>query len=95
MTRLESLILEKICTLSYVAGAGYTDDGREVTILVVHDDAGDKDLEMVRELSRRGTEIEHEMPDRMISPVPVNNAPGLLEGELFSSKVIYVRDDRQ
>ena len=95
VSKLESLILEKLCTLSYVAGAGYSDDGQEVTILVVHDPAGDKDLEMVLEITRRGMEIEDKIPDRVISPVPIRNAPDLSKGVIFESKAIYVREDRQ
>lgn len=95
VSKLESLIHEKICTLSYVSGVGYTDDGREVAILVVHDDVGNKDLEMVCELSRRGTGMEDEIPDRMISPVPVLDTPDLQKGVIFGSKVVYVQEDRQ
>ena len=95
VSKLESLILEKLCTLSYVAGVGYSDDGQEVTILVVHDNVGDRDAEIVYEISRRGTEIEHEIPDRMISPLPVFDTPGQTKDAISDSKVIYVRDARQ
>lgn len=94
-SKLESLILEKLCSLDYVRGVGYSDDGQEVTILVAHDPAGDRDAEVVYEISRRGTEIEREIPDRMISPLPILNAPGLPECELFGTKVLHVRDARQ
>ena len=40
--RLESLIADKICSLDYVSKVGYRDNGREVTILVVHVDNPDK-----------------------------------------------------
>lgn len=95
VSKLESLILEKLCTLDYVRGVGYSDDGREVTILVVHDPAGSRDAEIVYEITRRSVEIEHEIPDRMISALPTCNAPGLPEGGLFGSKVIYARKGRQ
>ena len=95
MSKLESLILENICTLGYVSGVGYTDDGREVTILVVHDDVGDKDLETVLEITRHGTEIEHGIEDRVITALPILDTPDLQKGVIFGSKVIYVRDARQ
>ena len=58
--RLESLIADKICSLGYVSKVGYRDNGREVTILVVHVDNPDKYGAMFREIGDRGTEIEIE-----------------------------------
>ena len=95
VSRLESLILEKICSLDYISRVGYIDDGQEVTILVVHDDDREKDLPMVLEITRRGIEVEHEVPDRMISPLPIHDGPDLPEGILADSKVIYERGSKQ
>ena len=39
--------------------------------------------------------MEDEIPDRMISPVPVLDTPDLQRGVIFGSKVVYVREDRQ
>ena len=42
-SKLETLILEKICSLEYVSRVGYIDaGGEEVTILVIHDDDPDR-----------------------------------------------------
>ena len=93
VSRLESLILEKICSLEYVSRVGYIDDGREeVTILVVHDNDPDRDAAIVRGIGNAGTAIEHEMPDRMITPLPIPGGPDLPEGIISDSKVIYDRD---
>ena len=95
-SKLESLILEKICTLDYVLRVGYIDAGREeVLILVVHDDDPDRDLAIVRGIGDGGTEIEHEMPGRMISPLAIHDGPDLPEGILANSKVIYERDAKK
>ena len=95
-SRLESLILEKICGLEYVSRVGYIDEGREeVTILVIHDNDPDKDTEMFLEIGRRGREIEDETPDRMISPLAIQDGDDLPEGILADSKVIYEREAKQ
>ena len=92
VSRLESLILEKICNLEYVSKVGYIDDGREeVTILVIHDDDPDRDSAIVRGIGDGGRAIEDEMPDRMISPLAIHDGPDLPEGILANSKVIYER----
>ena len=96
VSRLESLILEKICSLEYVSKVGYIDDGREeVTILVIHDDDPDRDSAIVRGIGDGGRAIEDEMPDRMISPLAIHDGPDLPEGILANSKVIYERGAKQ
>ena len=62
VSKLESLIHEKICTLSYVSGVGYTDDGREVAILVVHDDVGNKILKWSVNLAAAGQKWRMKYP---------------------------------
>ena len=94
-SKLESLILEKICSLDYVSRAGYVDDGREVTVLVIHDDNPDRDTEMFLEVGRRGRYVEDGTPDRMISPLAIQDGPDLPEGILAGTKVIYEREARQ
>ena len=96
VSRLESLILEKICSLEYVSRVGYIDEGREeVTILVIHDDDRKRDAEIVRGIGDGGRAIEDEMPDRMISPLAIQDGDDLPEGILADSKVIYEREARQ
>ena len=83
VSRLESLILEKICSLEYVSKVGYSDNGQEVTILVIHDDDRKRDLEILCEIGEKGRGIEDEMPDRMISPLAIQDGYDLPEGILF------------
>lgn len=90
--RLESLIADRISSLGYVSRVGYSDDGQEVTILVIHDDDPERDSAMVREIGNRGTEIEHEIPDRMISPLAIQDGPDLPEGILAGCKPVYTRE---
>ena len=92
VSMLESLIAEKICSLDYVKRVGYIDDGREVTVLVVHDDDPGRVSKTIREIGDRGREIEREMRDRMISPLEINDGPDLPEGILADSKVVYERE---
>ena len=93
VSKLESLILEKICGLEYVSKVGYIDDGSvEVFILVVHDDDPDRDKAMVRGIGDGGTAIEHEMPGRMITALPI---PDSTEDAIDDSKIIYEREARQ
>ena len=94
VSKLESLIVDKICSLGYVSKVGYSDDGVEVTILVIHDDNPDRDSAMVCEIGDRGTEIEDEIPDRMISPLAIQDGPDLPEGILGGRKTVYVRGQR-
>lgn len=91
VSRLESLILDKICRLDYVSKAGYSDDGHEVTVLVVHDDDRERDPEILHGIVSGGIEIEREMPDRMISPLAIQDGTDLPEG-LFFGKVVYTRE---
>ena len=91
-SRLESLILDKICTLDYVAKVGYSDNGQEVTILVIHDDDRKRDLEILRETGDRGTEIEGEMADRSIIPLAIQDGVDLPRGIFVGCKVIYERE---
>lgn len=92
MARLESLIADKISSLGYVSRVGYSDDGQEVTILVIHDDDPERDSAMVLELTRKGIKIEHEMPDRIISPLAIQDGPDLPEGILAGCRAVYARD---
>ena len=92
VSRLESLILEKICSLEYVSKVGYIDDGSvEVTILVIHDHDPDRDLAIVRGIGNGGRAIGREIRDRMISPLSIHDGPDLPEGILADSKIIYER----
>ena len=95
VSRLESLILEKICSLEYVSRVGYSDDGQEVTILVIHDYDRKRDGAILHGIVKRGIEIEYEMPDRMISPLAIQDGDDLPEGILVGRKVIYERDAKQ
>ena len=95
VSKLESLILEKICSLEYVSRVGYSDDGQEVTILVIHDDDRKRDLEILCGIGDRGIEIEDELPDRMIVPLAIQDGDDLPEGILIGSKVIYEREAKQ
>ena len=96
VSKLESLILEKICTLDYVSRVGYIDDGHEeVLILVVHDDDPDRIGEMIRGIGDGGRAIEDEIPGRMFTPMPIHDGPDLPEGILANSKVIYEREAKQ
>ena len=88
---MESLILDKLCTLEYVAKVGYSDSGREVTIIVVHDDDRERDLEILRETGDRGTEIEDEMEDRAVIPLAIQDGADLPDGIFAGCKVIYER----
>ena len=96
VSRLESLILEKICGLEYVSKVGYIDDGsEEVFILVVHDYDHDRDRAMVRGIGDGGRAIGREMRDRMITPLPIPNGPGQPKDTIDDSKIIYERESRR
>ena len=96
VSKLESLILEKICGLDYVSRVGYIDDGREeVTILVIHDDDPDRDSAIVRGIGDGGRAIGREIRDRMITPLAIHDGPDLPDGIIADSKVIYERRSRQ
>ena len=88
---LESLILEKICSLEYVSMAEYGEDGREVTIHVIHDYDPERLGEMIRAIGDGGTVIEHEMPDRGIIALAIHDGPGRPDFFL-GYKVVYVRE---
>ena len=94
-SRLESLILDKICGLEYVSKVGYSDDGQEVTILVIRDDYRERDLEIFCGIVNKGIEIEDTMPDRMICPLAIQDGADLPEGIFDGSKVIYEREAGQ
>ena len=94
-SRLESLILEKICGLEYVSKAGYSDDGQTVTILAIHDDDRERDSAIVRGIGNMGTEIEDEMGDRAIVALAIQDGADLPEGMLFGRKVVYEREKGQ
>ena len=92
-SKLESLILEKICNLEYVSKVGYIDDGSvEVFILVVHDDDPDRDSAIVRGIGDGGRAIGREMRDRMITALPI---PDSTKDDIADSKIIYEREARQ
>ena len=96
VSKLESLILEKICGLEYVSKVGYIDaGGEEVFILVVHDHDPDRDLSMVRGIGDGETAIEDEVPGRMITALPIPNGPGQPKDTIADSKVIYEREAKQ
>lgn len=90
-SRLKSLILDKICNLDYVSRAGYRDDGREVTVVVIHDSSPDRDDEMFLEIGSRGREVGREMRDRMITPLAIQDGPDLPKGVLVGYRSIYRR----
>lgn len=92
---MESLIVDKICSLGYVSKAGYNDNGQEVTILVIHDDNPDKDAAMVCEIGDRGREIEDIVQDRMISPLAIQDGSDMPTDILRGYKAIYMRKDEQ
>ena len=92
-SKLESLILEKICGLEYVSKVGYIDDGgEEVFILVVHDDDPDRDSAIVRGIGDGGRAIEDEMPGRMITALPI---PDSTKDDIADSKIIYEREAKK
>ena len=95
VSRLESLILEKICSLEYVSRVGYVDEGREVTILVIHDDDRKRDAEITRGIGNMGTAIEDEIGDRVIIPLAIQDGPDLPKGIFIGCKVIYTREAGQ
>lgn len=88
----ESPILDKMCTLDYASKAGYSDNGQEATILAIHDDDRERDLEILRETGDRGTEIEGEMPDRAIIPLAIQGGADLPVGIFVGRKAIYERE---
>ena len=95
-SRLELLIHDKICRLDYVSRVGYVDEGHEeVIILVIHDDDPGRLGEMIRGIGDGGTAIEYEMPDRMFTPLPIQDGDDLPVGILIGSKVIYEGDAGQ
>ena len=96
VSKLESLILEKICSLEYVSKVGYIDaGGEEVTIFVIHDHDPDRDSAIVRGIGDGETAIEDEMPGRMITALAIHDGPDLPEGILANSKLIYERGPKQ
>ena len=96
VSRVESLILDKICTLDYVSRVGYIDDGsEEVFILVIHDYDPDRLGEMIRGIGDGGRAIGREIRDRMFSPIPIHDGPDLREDIIADSKVIYERVAKQ
>ena len=92
VSRLESLIIDKLCSLDYVSKAAYVDDGREVTVLLIHDFDPDRLGEMIRGIGNGGTAIEDELDDRTVLPMPIHDGPDLPAGILFGHKVIYERE---
>lgn len=89
--RLESLIVDRICSLGYVTRAGYRDDGQEVTVLVFHDHDPDRLGAMISEIGRRGREIEEEIPDRVISPLSIHDGPDVPADVLRGYEAVYAR----
>lgn len=95
VTKLESLIAEKICGLDYVTRVGYSDDGREVAILVLHDDDRDRYDVMIPEIIDRGTEIEDELHDRAINSLAIQDGPDVPADIFRGCKAVYERDARR
>ena len=92
VSKLESLIADRICSLGYVTRVGYSDDGQEVTILVFHDYDSSRYGAVVDEITRRGIEIERAMSDRMISPLAIDDGPDVPADILRGCKALYTRD---
>ena len=93
VSRLESLIVDKLGGLDYVSRAAYHDDGQEVVILVIHDfDHPERLGEMIDGIGDVGTEIEDEIPDRAIIPLAIHDGPDLPEGIFIGHKPIYDRE---
>ncbi len=96
VSKIESLILEKICSLDYVSRVGYIDDGgEEVTILVIHDYDPDRLSEMISGIGDGGRAIGREIRDRMFSPLSIHDGPDLPEGIIDDSKIIYEREAKK
>ena len=95
VSKLESLIVDKICALDYVTRAGYRDDGQEVTLLVSHDDDRDRYGVMIPEIVRRGTEIEDAVPDRVIVPLAIQDVSDVPADVFRGYKAVYERDSGQ
>ena len=95
VSKLESLILEKIGGLEYVSKVGYSDDGQTVTILAVHDDDRKRDSAILRGIGNMGTAIEDEIDDRVIITMAIQDGPDLPEGILVGRKVVYEREAGQ
>ena len=91
VSKLESLIIDKLCSLDYVSKAAYIDGGQRVTILLIHDFDPDRLGEMIRGIGNMGTAIEDEMGDRTILPLAIHDGPDLPEGILFGHKLVYER----
>ena len=93
VSKLESLIVDKIGGLDYVSRVAYHDDGQEVVILVIHDyDHPERLGEMIRGIGNMGTEIEHEISDRAVVPLAINDGPDLPAGIFIGHKPIYDRE---
>ena len=88
---MESLIVDKICSPDYVSKVVYGGNGQGVTILVIHDDDPDRDAATVCKVGDRGREIEDVVPDRMISPLAVQDGSDMPAGILCGCKEIYTR----
>ena len=93
VSKLESLIVDKLGGLDYVSRMAYHDDGQEVVILVIHDfDQPERLGEMIDGIGDMGTEIEHEIPDRAIIPLAIHDGPDLPKGIFIGHKPIYSRE---
>ena len=92
VSKLESLIADRICSLGHVTRVGYSDDGQEVTILVFHDYDSSRYGAMVDEITRRGIEVERAMSDRMISPLAIDDGPDVPADMLRGCKALYTRE---
>lgn len=83
-----------MCSLDYVTRAGYSDDGREVTVLALHDDGSDRHDVMIPEIIDRGTEIEDELHDRMINSLAIQDGSDVPADIFRGCKAVYERDAR-
>lgn len=93
VSKLESLIVDKIGGLDYVSRVAYHDDGQEVVILAIHDyDHPERLGEMIGGIGDMGTEIEDEIGNRVIVALAINDGPDLPEGIFISHKEIYTRE---
>ena len=86
----ESLTLEKMCVLGYVSMAVHGVDG-EVTIHVIRDYDPERLGDMISAIGDRGTENEHEIPDRLIILLAIHDGPGRPDFFL-GCRVAYLRD---
>ena len=76
--RMESITLDKMCSLECASKAGHIDEGHEeVPIPAIDDDVDDRVGAMIRGIGDGGREIGRELRDRTFAPMPVHDGPCL------------------